>query len=61
VQLAVNRETEDPVADWHETRLRREHPELRIVTGDLKAAGKALAAELLPRPERSWAMPFISI
>jgi hypothetical protein len=60
VQLAVNREGDDPAAAWHENRLRRAHPEIRVVTGDLKAAGKALAEELLPKPERSWSIPFLS-
>jgi len=60
VQLAVNRETDDPVAHWHGARLRREHPDVRIVTGDLKAAGKALARELLPRPERAFYIPFLA-
>jgi hypothetical protein len=59
-QLAVNRESDDPVAAWHEARLRQAHPDVRVVTGDLKAAGKALAAELLPKPERSLQIPFLS-
>ncbi len=56
VTLAVNRAAQegeaDPVARWHEQRLRREQPGLRVVTGDLRAAGEALAGELLPKPER---------
>lgn len=60
IQLAVNRVDEDPVAQWHEAQLRAAHPDLRVVTGDLKAAGKALAAELLPKPERSWPIPFLA-
>jgi hypothetical protein len=60
VQLAVNREGADPVAEWHAAQLRQAHPNVRVVTGDLKAAGKALAAELLPKPERSLQIPFLS-
>jgi hypothetical protein len=60
VKLAVNRESDDPVAAWHEARLRQAHPDVRVVTGDLNAAGKALAVELLPKPERSLQIPFLS-
>lgn len=60
VQLAVNRVGNDPVAAWHEARVRQAHPQVRVVTGDLKAAGKTLAAELLPKPERSHQIPFLS-
>jgi hypothetical protein len=52
VTLAVNRAPDDAVTRWHEQRLRQEHRGLRVVTGDLRAAGVALAGELLPRPER---------
>jgi hypothetical protein len=60
VQLAVNRAGNDPVAEWHAARVRQAHPQVRVVTGDLKEAGKALAAELLPKPERSLQIPFLS-
>ncbi len=49
VQLAVSREG-DGVSTWHEKRLRAAHPALRIVSGDLKQAGMALANQLLPKP-----------
>ena len=55
VQLVVNRAGDDPVARWHEQQLRQAHPEIRVVTGDLKAAGHALADQLLPNTvTRNW-------
>ncbi len=49
VQLAVSREG-DVVSAWHEKRLKAFHPALRVVSGDLKLAGAALANQLLPKP-----------
>lgn len=49
VALAVSRR-DDPVAAWHEQRLRQAHPGLKVVTGDLQQAGNALVAQYLPRP-----------
>ncbi len=40
-----------PIADWHVARLRRAYPGAPVVSGDLKAAAAALAAQWLPRPE----------
>jgi hypothetical protein len=40
-----------PLADWHVARLQRAHPGAHVVSGDLKAAAAALAAQWLPRPE----------
>ncbi len=56
VALGVSRDGENAnvIVRWHELQLKRVHPELRIVSGQLKAAGAALAAELLPRPTPRW-------
>jgi len=42
--FAVSRK-DDPVAAWHEQRLRQAHPGLHVVTGALQAAGDAIAAQ----------------
>ncbi len=57
VQLAVTRSAEDAVTRWHSAQLRQAHPALRLVSGDLKAAGAALAAELWPEAAPRWSLP----
>lgn len=43
---------DDPVAQWHEQRLKAQWPAARAVLGDLKAAAHALAAQTLGAPAR---------
>ena len=43
---------DDPVAHWHEQRLKAQWPQARAVIGDLKAAAQALAAQTLGIPTR---------
>ena len=43
---------DDPVAQWHEQRLKAQWPSARAVVGDLKAAAHALAEQTLGAPAR---------
>lgn len=43
---------DDPVARWHEQRLKAQHPEACAVVGDLRAAAQAIAAQTLGIPAR---------
>lgn len=43
---------DDPVARWHEQRLKAQCPEACAVVGDLKAAAQAIAAQTLGVPVR---------
>lgn len=46
---------DDPVARWHEQRLKQQWPQARAVVGDLQAAAQALTTQVLGIPVKpSW-------
>ncbi len=53
VVLVVSRD-QDPVAAWHEQRLKAHWPNARIVVGDLKAAAQGLGAQYFGEKPPGW-------